>query len=115
MSCVFCQIIKREAPAKIVEEKLGHLIIVPLRPHSLGHVLVIPRQHVTSAVDSPIIAGLMMVRAAQYLRSQGPQGNILTSAGPDATQTVDHLHLHVIPRGPSDDLPTDWPWMREDH
>lgn len=114
MNCVFCKIIDGDAQAEIVEEGRGHIIIKPLNPHTRGHVLVIPKRHVSNAVESPRIAGKMMKVAAEYLQAQGPQGNLLTSSGVFATQTVDHLHVHVIPRGPSQDLPADWPWMRED-
>lgn len=62
-----------------------------------------------SAVAAPRVAGRLLSAAARYLRAQGPQGNLLTSSGPLATQTVD---IHVLPRGPDDALPADWPWMR---
>lgn len=113
--CVFCKIVAGDAPAEVLQRSKTHVIITPLDPHVRGHVLVIPTVHVTSAVTNPITAGLTFVHAARWLRAMGPQGNLLTSAGPLATQTVNHLHIHVIPRGPSHDLPTDWPWMREGH
>lgn len=113
--CVFCLIVAGEAPAKIVHRGNGWTIFVPLNPHAPGHVLVVPNRHVRSAVADPVEAGRIMRVAARHLGAMGPQGNLLTSSGPAATQTVDHLHVHVIPRGDNDNLPADWPWMREDH
>lgn len=113
--CVFCQIVAGEAPAKIIKRGNGWTVFVPLNPHKPGHVLVVPNRHVVSAVADPVAAGRVLVAAARYLGAVGPQGNLLTSSGRAATQTVDHLHWHVIPRGGDDPLPADWPWMREDH
>lgn len=111
--CVFCQIVVGEAPAKIVARGNGWTIFRPLNPHAPGHVLVVPNRHVESAVAAPRVAGIVMAAAARYLGAVGPQGNILASSGPAATQTVFHLHVHVIPRGENDNLPADWPWMRD--
>lgn len=112
MKCVFCQIVKGTAPARIRVATPDVLIFDPIGPHAPGHVLVIPRIHVAHAVASPLIAGRVMEAAATYANRVG-SCNILTSAGRPATQSVKHLHIHVIPRGADDGLPSRWPWIPE--
>lgn len=109
--CIFCKIGQHEAEATIVEESPRHIIIEPLGPHAPGHVLVMPKDHLRDATTAPIRTGHVIERAARYAeRFEAAQ--ILTSIGAAATQTVFHLHLHVIPRGPDDGLDPDWPWCR---
>lgn len=110
--CAFCRIIQDDDPADIVETGRYYVAFRPLEPYTRRHVLFVPRRHAQNAVQAPALAAHLFDRAARYLRAQGPQGNLLTSSGPYATQTIDHLHVHVIPRGPSCELPSDWPWMR---
>lgn len=110
-SCVFCNIRDGHAPAKFMTSHPDWFAIEPLNPHAPGHTLFIPKSHVTHAGQSPRIAGSLFEAAAMYA-SNFPAFNLLTSAGEAATQTVGHLHIHVIPRGPDDGLPADWPWMR---
>lgn len=61
-----------------------------------------------------MVTSAVMVAAMEYVRDtlHGHPANVLTSIGAAATQTVEHLHIHVIPRGSEDGLPADWPWMR---
>ena len=112
-NCVFCKIIHDQAPAKIVERTMMSIIFEPLKPHAPGHVLVVPKRHIVDATDDTSHFGYTMMSAANYAAGLDQDCNILTSVGKDATQTVFHLHIHVIPRGPDDDLYHDWPWMRE--
>ena len=108
--CPFCEIVAGRLDADVVDAGRRWLAFKPLKAATPGHVLFVPRRHVTSAVEAPLTTGLIMAAAARYLGAVGPQGNILTSAGPEATQSVFHLHVHVVPRGPSDTLHEDWPW-----
>lgn len=83
----------------------------PLNPITPGHLLVIHREHTDSAADGlkgPTYASECMHFAAGYVRKQGIQANIITSIGPDATQSVMHTHLHVVPRTEGDGLPLPW-------
>lgn len=113
-SCVFCAIVAEQAPAEIVASGPDWLAFVPLGPHAPGHTLFVPKRHTDSAAADPGAAGMVMAAASAWLARQGRQGNLLTSVGQDATQTVNHLHIHVIPRGGGDGLGADWPWMRGD-
>ena len=105
--CVFCEITAGKAPATIVEQTLATITIEPHNPVTLGHVLTIPRDHVTDAKHKPIVTAATMLAAANYARTIG-DCNLITSCGPAATQTVLHLHIHVVPRRPGDGLALPW-------
>jgi histidine triad (HIT) family protein len=106
-TCPFCKIIARQAPAIFVNTWSDAIAIRPLRPVTPGHVLVIPMRHVRDAGVDPVITGLTMRRAAE-LMAKLPHANLITSRGDLATQTVFHLHVHVIPRVAGDGLHLPW-------
>jgi histidine triad (HIT) family protein len=104
--CPFCLITHGLAPAEIVQQWDDAIAIVPLNPVTPGHLLVIPRQHVPDALTVPEVAALTMQRAAELATGSC---NLITSVGAEATQTVRHLHLHIVPRRAGDGLAL--PWM----
>lgn len=107
--CPFCRIIRGVAPADVVRDTGDCLVFHPLNPVALGHVLVVPKMHVQDALQLPVVTGLAFTRAAEYAAWQGAHGyNLITSAGEEATQTVFHLHVHVVPRRPFDGLRLPW-------
>lgn len=109
MNCIFCKIVKGEAEANIVHETEDCLIFHPLNPVALGHVLVIPKIHVNDALQNPLITGITMARASEYADWQGAHGyNLITSVGEVATQSIFHLHVHIVPRRPDDGLKLPW-------
>ncbi|MEU7157319.1 HIT family protein [Streptomyces chrestomyceticus] len=107
-TCVFCRIVAGAAPATVVARWNDALAIVPLGPVVPGHVLVTPAVHVADATENPVVTGAAMTRAAQYAASVGGSLNLITSKGAEATQTVFHLHIHVVPRTAGDALPLPW-------
>ncbi|GAA1007516.1 hypothetical protein Aple_018700 [Acrocarpospora pleiomorpha] len=106
-TCVFCDIIAERAPATIVRAWPETIAITPIDPVTPGHVLVIPHTHVTDVAESPEVSARTMARAAE-LAAEHPAVNIITSRGKPATQSVFHLHLHVVPRVPGDGLLLPW-------
>ena len=118
MNCVFCEILFGNQPAQIVYDGISTLGIVPLNPVTEGHVIFMPHKHVRDASEEPAVTGAVMNDAAQYIQhlrrrsdSDGPNRpdfNIITSIGPAATQSVFHLHVHVVPRTVNDDLALPW-------
>lgn len=112
--CVFCRIVHNLTPAQVVAVGYGCWIIEPLGPVAAGHLLVIPVQHVTDWTIDPDVTSRVMYVAAKYADSQrwGPgdvsESNLITSAGAAATQTVKHLHAHIVPRRPGDGLKLPW-------
>lgn len=107
LDCVFCAIVAGEAPAAVVREWQGTIAISPRHPVTPGHVLVIPREHVADVGIDLAVSARTMAAAAE-LAGELPAANVITSRGGAATQTVFHLHLHVVPRGEGDGLPLPW-------
>lgn len=105
-ACPFCNIINGQAPATILETWDDAIAIEPLNPVVHGHVLIIPRQHVRDYLEDPYVSAATMRRAAQF---GNKPSNIITSAGREATQTVQHLHIHIVPRRENDGLALPWP------
>ncbi len=108
-SCAFCRIIRNEEPADIVDETVMFLAIRPLNPVIEGHLLVLPRKHVRDAGDNPDITGLAFRFAAVIAGNYMPPAyNLISSTGGAATQTVPHLHIHLVPRTEGDGLALPW-------
>lgn len=108
MSCVFCDIVNDEAPATIVGEWYDTIAFLPLNPVNNGHTLFVPRIHVEHALEDPLVAAVTMQRAAEWAGDRWRYANIITSAGAPATQSIFHLHIHVIPRFYNDWLMVPW-------
>ncbi|MGW5925506.1 HIT family protein [Streptomyces anulatus] len=106
-SCVFCRIVAGLALADVVRKWDGVIAIRPLDPVTPGHVLVIPHTHVADVGESPLVSARTMACAAE-LAAVLLAANVITSKGSAATQTVAHLHLHVVPRTAGDHLPLPW-------
>lgn len=115
---MFCDIIAGDAPAKQVADGILNLGIFPLNPVVEGHFLVIPKNHVSDAYVSPTAAAAAVGDAAQWAwlmserDSRYRSVNIITSVGALATQTVFHLHIHVVPRTEGDGLTLPWTGQR---
>lgn len=106
--CVFCEIVAGHAPANILGRTRDSLIFEPLRPVTLGHVLVVPHEHVADAAEAPEVTARVMRDAAGWAARAGCAFNLITSAGAEATQTVFHLHAHYVPRRAGDGLTLPW-------
>lgn len=99
---IFKKIIDKEIPAKIVYEDDRCLAFEDIAPQAPTHVLVIPKKELPSlahatAEDEALLGHLLLV-AAKVARDRGLDGGfrVVTNAGPDGGQTVDHLHFHVL-------------------
>ncbi|MFK8850468.1 HIT family protein [Streptomyces sp. Ac-502] len=106
--CPFCDIIAGLAPATVVARWPDAIATVPIDPVTDGHVLVIPRVHVDDAAEEPMVTAAVMQRAAEYANALGTPLNLITSRGREATQSIFHLHIHVVPRAIDDGLPLPW-------
>ncbi|HKW43795.1 MAG TPA: HIT family protein [Thermoplasmata archaeon] len=109
--CIFCKIVRREAPASIVDEDDRTLSFLDIRPINPGHILVIPKQHAAALADlQPSLGGHLFERAmatAAALRRSGLRCegvNVHVADGESAGQEVFHVHLHVFPRYRGDGL-----------
>jgi histidine triad (HIT) family protein len=84
-------------------------VIRPLNPVTEGHVLVIPYEHIRDATENPVVFGQVANAAATYARAHDlAPCNLITSCGSEATQTLFHLHVHVVPRRKGDGLTLPW-------
>lgn len=105
--CAFCDIVARAAPATIVREWDDALAIIPLNPVVPGHTLIVPKRHVQTIFTDPDTSAATMRRVAEY-DTEDRAYNVITSAGEAATQTVLHLHVHLVPRAHGDGLVLPW-------
>lgn len=100
MDCVFCRIAEKKIPSDIVHEDPDVVAFKDVRPAAPFHVLVIPRRHVRSLAEAePALAGKLATVAATLAADAGYRERgfrVVTNAGPDAGQSVDHVHFHVL-------------------
>jgi histidine triad (HIT) family protein len=106
--CIFCKIIVREIPATIVfedEVSIAFLDITPLFP---GHVLLAPKAHAQTLTDLPAESvGPIFLNAQKLTRAVesalGAPGSFI-GINNRVSQSVPHLHIHIVPRRPKDGL-----------
>lgn len=116
--CSFCQIAAGDPAAKVVAEDAAVVAFLDRSPLAKGHVLVATRAHVLSLDELPDeLAGplLAMVRdVSRALQSAlGAEGSF-TAVNTRISQSVPHLHVHVVPRRKGDGLfSTRMVWMRQ--
>jgi histidine triad (HIT) family protein len=99
--CLFCRIVRKEIPAKLVAEDEHSIAFRDINPQAPVHVLVVPREHVASLNEAhdPAMIGRLALMAAEIARSEGIAENgyravINTNAA--SGQTVFHVHLHLL-------------------
>ncbi len=100
--CVFCRVAAREIPAEILHETDTVVAFRDLEPKAPTHVLLIPKEHLESIADVEERHGGMLVDLAQaathLARTEGLDAGwrLVTNVGPDAGQSVFHLHVHLL-------------------
>jgi histidine triad (HIT) family protein len=101
--CLFCSIIGGKIKGEIVFEDQNVVAFKDIRPAAPVHLLIVPRKHIESvsslvAEDSPII-GAIFSAAAKLARDFGIAESgyrVVVNNGPDAGQSVFHLHYHLL-------------------
>lgn len=106
--CVFCQIISGETAAFVVHESPGTIAFLDTRPVFKGHVLVVPREHHETLADLPSgqvppFFDVVQHIAARMPQALGSQGTFVAMNNA-VSQSVPHLHCHVVPRTKGDGL-----------
>jgi histidine triad (HIT) family protein len=106
--CTFCAIVAGDVPAHRVLEDDGFVAFLDIRPLFPGHVLVVPRPHVETLTDLPAAdAGPLFERvralAGAMELALGAQGSFV-AVNNRVSQSVPHLHVHVVPRTKGDGL-----------
>jgi histidine triad (HIT) family protein len=106
--CVFCNIISGELSASIVYEDDDHVAFLDARPLFEGHTLLVPRAHVETLADLPADAVAPFFTLTQRLAVAIPQAmdakGTFVAMNNIVSQSVAHLHCHVVPRNPKDGL-----------
>jgi histidine triad (HIT) family protein len=102
-SCLFCRLQRGEIPATIVFEDDALVAFRDINPRAPTHILLIPRRHVASTTDlaesDDALTGRLVRTAATLAAQQGltERGyRLVLNSGPDAGQTVFHIHLHLL-------------------
>lgn len=101
--CIFCRIVAGEIPAKVVREDEDTVAFRDIDPKASTHVLVVPRRHIPSVnaleeADAGLV-GRLFLAAKEIASADGVAGSgyrLVMNTGPEAGQSVDHIHLHVL-------------------
>lgn len=113
-TCVFCKIIKGEIPSATIYENDEFKVILDRFPSASGHTLVIPKDHIENIFEMPISKGKavfeLTIKIASILKKElNCDGiNIIQNNGEAAGQSVNHFHIHIIPRYKDDNLNILW-------
>jgi histidine triad (HIT) family protein len=100
--CLFCKIVKKEIPCDLVLESENYLAFKDIDPKAPIHILVIPKKHFEdiaelSFQDLDLTAGLMeMVSKVAQSENLEKGFRVVLNTGPDAGQSVQHVHAHVL-------------------
>lgn len=101
-ACIFCRIARGDFGTEFVAESEHAVAFRDISPQAPTHVLVVPRRHIAGLQDltpaDAALAGELLQLANEVAQREGLAGGyrVLTNVGPDAGQTVDHLHFHVL-------------------
>ena len=101
--CLFCKIVEQKIPATIIHRDEHVVAFKDITPRAPMHILVIPIRHIATLSDAAEsdaeIFGRLMVTGARLAKDVGYADSgyrVVMNAGPDAGQTVFHVHLHVL-------------------
>ncbi|MCU1283505.1 MAG: histidine triad (hit) protein [bacterium] len=108
MSCVFCGIVAGTTPASLVMQDDDVVAFLDATPLFKGHVLVVPRAHVVTLADLPApslpkLFGVVQRLSRAIPEALGAQGTFI-ALNNVVSQSVPHLHVHVVPRTKGDGL-----------
>ncbi len=102
MDCIFCKIIAGDIPSAKVYEDDDMYAFRDINPEAPCHVLVVPKQHIASAdeitADNSAIVAKIYEKIPEIAKLGGVKNGyrVVTNCGPDAGQTVFHLHFHIL-------------------
>jgi len=106
MDCIFCNIAKREIPAKIIMETKNTIAFLDAYPLSRGHTLVIPKQHYERVQDITDGDNIDLFDMLHKVISKVDKitGSTLLAIhnGKESGQEIPHVHVHLIPRESND-------------
>jgi len=110
MDCLFCKIINKEIPSKVIYEDDNYLSFLDINPNTKGHILVIPKKHVKNFTELTEEQATELIKVVKKIAPKlvsilGVEDYILAlNNGSVAGQIIDHVHWHIIPRYKDDGL-----------
>ena len=105
MSCIFCMIVDGTIPSKKAYEDDQILAFHDINPQAPVHILVIPKTHIPSVdgvtADNSAVVARIFEKIPQIAASAGLTNGyrVISNCGPDACQSVPHLHFHILGGG----------------
>ena len=103
MDCIFCKIVNKEIPARVVYEDDKVLAFHDINPQAPYHILVIPKKHISTLTDlteedKELIGHIYLVinKLAQDLGFAERGFRVVVNCQEEAGQTVFHIHFHVL-------------------
>src|ERR1051325_11886344 len=107
-NCLFCRIVSGEVPAVVVYEDENTLAFLDHRPLFPGHTLLVPRKHFETLGDLPATQVAPLFKSAQLLSralesAMEAEGSFVAMNN-RVSQSVPHLHVHIVPRRRKDGL-----------
>lgn len=113
-NCIFCKIANGEIPSRTIYEDEKFRVILDLGPATRGHALILPKEHYANLFEMPenLAADAMKlakkVTALQKTKLHADGLNLVQNNGAAAGQTVEHFHIHLIPRYQGDGQTIGW-------
>ena len=111
--CIFCKIVNNEIPSYKVYEDESFLAFLDISQATKGHTLVIPKEHYQNIFELPenskIFNIVSKLAKAIKLATNADGINIINNNGTTAGQTVNHFHIHIIPRYENDNFKISFP------
>lgn len=103
MGCIFCEIIEKKRPAKIIYEDERALAFEDINPQAPVHTLIIPKKHISTSLDITLedneLVGHLFQVANIIAQNKGiaERGfRLVMNCNPESGQTVFHIHLHIL-------------------
>jgi histidine triad (HIT) family protein len=101
--CIFCKIANKEIPTKVVLEEDDLIAFHDTNPQAPTHVLIIPKRHIVgmreASPEDEAVLGKILLAARKVAAATGIEESgfrTVVNSGPNAGQTVFHLHVHVL-------------------
>ncbi|MBI1838748.1 MAG: HIT family protein [Candidatus Colwellbacteria bacterium] len=104
MECLFCKIANKLIPSHVIYEDVSAVSFLDINPISMGHTVVVPKEHAQNLLEIPDSSlgdffGAVKNSTAMLQKALNPAGfTIGINHGRISGQSVDHLHVHIIPR-----------------